>query len=176
MDSWVLSGLVHANSGPRTACVAQRSLVTYEHWFGLSTDQEGKPPMPQYLMRDLPRHVMRNMARFRLSCHGLAVETGRYTGVPWQVRCCDYCLPTRRVQDEHHVAFECEGTKFERCRYADLIRGAGGDMKALMSLDGSRVAHFISECVQTFDLFRADDDDVMFGDVDDSDYDGEQPV
>ena len=91
--------------------------------------------MPQYLMRDLPRHVMRNMARFRLSCHGLAVETGRYIGVPWQERCCDYCLPIRHVQDEHHVAFECEGTKFERCRYADLIRGAGGFVKALISLE-----------------------------------------
>jgi hypothetical protein len=46
------------------------------------------------------------MAKFRLSCHHLAVETGGWYGVHMDDRKCTLCT-TGSVQDELHVLFVC---------------------------------------------------------------------
>lgn len=46
------------------------------------------------------------MARFRLSCHHLAVETGRWHNIHIDDRKCNMCT-MGSVQDEHHVLFVC---------------------------------------------------------------------
>jgi hypothetical protein len=47
-------GKARAQQGPRGDDVAQRRLVTYEHWFGLEGDKVGKPPLPEYFKCSLP--------------------------------------------------------------------------------------------------------------------------
>ena len=48
------------------------------------------------------------MARFRTSCHSLAIETGRYTipPTPPEHHLCTYCT-SGRVDDELHFITEC---------------------------------------------------------------------
>jgi len=67
-------------------------LVTYYSWFAcplldLQADPRtrvrngGGPLMPpRYLHLDLPKHVMRNVSRFRLRAHTLAVESSIWLG------------------------------------------------------------------------------------------------
>jgi len=66
-------------------------------------DLKRHPPhvLPRYLELELSRHVLRNIARFRLRAHTLRVETGC-----WQshIRICDKC-DFHDVQDEKHVLF-----------------------------------------------------------------------
>jgi len=62
-----------------------------------------RPPhlLPRYLELELSRHVLRNIARFRLRAHTMRVETAC-----WQIhnRLCDKC-DLHDVQDEKHVLF-----------------------------------------------------------------------
>jgi hypothetical protein len=55
------------------------------------------------------------MARFRLSCHGLAIETGRWTKIFTlrEQRLCEHCA-RMEVDDEDHVFFKCEAHLVER--------------------------------------------------------------
>jgi len=59
--------------------------------------------LPRYLELELSRHVLRNIARFRLRALTLRVETGC-----WQIhnRFCDKC-DLHDIQDEKHVLFLC---------------------------------------------------------------------
>ncbi len=59
--------------------------------------------LPRYLELGLSRHVLRNIACFRLRAHTLRVETGC-----WQShnRICDKC-DLHDVQDKKHVLFLC---------------------------------------------------------------------
>ncbi len=74
------------------------------------------PPhlLPRYLELGLRRHVLRNIARFRLRAHTLRVETGC-----WQIhnRLCDL----HDVQDEEHVLLlrPCSEMCYLRRRYAE---------------------------------------------------------
>ena len=54
------------------------------------------------------RSHMIAMARFRTSCHSLAIETGRYTipPTPPEHRLCTYCT-SGKVDDELHFITEC---------------------------------------------------------------------
>ena len=51
--------------------------------------------------------------RFRISAHRLAIETGRYKGIPRQDRLCTRCS-ANAVEDETHFLFECSGMNKER--------------------------------------------------------------
>ena len=59
-----------------------------------------------YLTLPAPSKRLCLMARFRLSCHHLAVETGRWHDVRIDDRKCTLCT-MGSVQDEHHVLFVC---------------------------------------------------------------------
>ena len=59
--------------------------------------------LPKYMFLDLPRDVIRSVARFRLHVHTLRCET-----VTWSPRsspACDLCQAEDDVQDEQHVIF-----------------------------------------------------------------------
>jgi hypothetical protein len=78
---------------------------------------------PGYLKLDMAMHKqIKQMARFRLSCHTLRVETGRRTGTAWADRRCTRCnaehLSTLDcgVDDEQHMIFDCQA--FEHLRKA----------------------------------------------------------
>jgi hypothetical protein len=77
---------------------------------------------PAYLALPLSLHKLRLLARFRLSCHHLAVETGRWSGVDIDQRVCTLCQ-TGAVQDEHHVLFVCPALLAARSKYPALFSG-----------------------------------------------------
>ncbi len=64
-------------AGPRTHA---HKLATYYAWMAspLKPSTARGPPhlLPRYLQLELSRHVLRNIARFRLHAHTLRVETG----------------------------------------------------------------------------------------------------
>ena len=48
----------------------------------------------------------RTLTRFRISAHKLAIETGRYKGIPRHDRICTRCTDNT-VEDERHFLFSC---------------------------------------------------------------------
>ena len=77
----------------------------------------------KYLVAPMPTKYKVCMARLRLSCHKLEIETGRYHKPypkPAHERICRQC-PSGRVEDEAHFLFSCE--KYDTLRkrlYSDL--------------------------------------------------------
>jgi len=83
--------------------------LTYNRWCALPTKQarvtHSPYSLPKYMFLDLPRHVIRSVARFRLRVHTLRFET-----TTWSSRsspACDLCEADDGVQDEQHAIFYC---------------------------------------------------------------------
>jgi len=70
----------------------RRALVTYS------------PYTPKYMLLDLPRDVIRSVARFRLCAFTLRIETLSWTHNTSPT--CDFCN-AHDIQDEQHVLFHC---------------------------------------------------------------------
>lgn len=77
---------------------------------------------PAYMALPLPLRKLRLLTRFRLSCHHLAVETGRWAGVDIDQRVCTLCR-NGAVQDEHHILFFCHALDNVRTKYPLLFGG-----------------------------------------------------
>jgi hypothetical protein len=75
-----------------------------------------------YLTLPSPSKRLCLMARFRLSCHHLAVETGRWQNIQVDNRTCALC-PMGSVQDEHHVLFVCPALSVIRSSFPRLFVG-----------------------------------------------------
>ena len=73
-----------------------------------------------YLHLPVPSKMLQLFARFRLACHYLAVETGRWRGVNIDDRKCPLCQ-CGAVQDEHHHVFVCPFFAEVRLQYPDLF-------------------------------------------------------
>jgi hypothetical protein len=73
-----------------------------------------------YLTLPSPSKRLCLMARFRLSCHHLAVETGRWQNIHVDDRKCTLCQ-TGSVQDEHHVLFVCPALSVIRVKFPRLF-------------------------------------------------------
>ena len=60
------------------------------------------------------------ITRWRLSCHKLRIETGRYTNpiTPRDQRLCKICLV---LEDEQHALFHCPAHNFVRLKYISLL-------------------------------------------------------
>ena len=60
------------------------------------------------------------VTRWRLSCHKLRIETGRYSNpiTPREQRQCKICFV---VEDEHHALFHCPIHTFVRLKYHSLL-------------------------------------------------------
>ena len=60
------------------------------------------------------------ITRWRLSCHSLHIETGRYQRprLPRNERICSVC---HTIEDEHHALFVCTAHTFIRARYSELL-------------------------------------------------------
>ncbi len=87
---------------PRTHA---QKLATYHAWMALPlkpSDVRGPPHLlPRYPELELSRHVLWNIARFRLRAHTLRVETDCWQIHNWLFDKCDL----HDVQDEKHVLF-----------------------------------------------------------------------
>ncbi len=91
-------------------------LMTYHSWFAcplldLQADmrtqvRNGSAPLipPRYLHLDLPKHVIRNVSRFRLRAHTLAVESFNWRSGNGHSDKCSCAA----VQNEVHVLFHCQ--------------------------------------------------------------------
>lgn len=103
---------------PRTV---NRKAVTYHKWCGNSEcGSKGAPfCVPSYLFKDLDKHVLRNVSRFRLRAHHLRVESCNWLGGSCA---CDKC-ECGEVQDEKHVLFFCKCAEVceLRKKYRDLF-------------------------------------------------------
>ena len=145
--------------------VRRTRTLTYFHWFKSSEER-----WPEYL-KGLPgkrvHNMMKQLARFRLGCHGLQVETGRHNGVAWQDRHCTRCSANRlgmlacKVGDEHHMVFDCSAFDDLRATVPgvqQLIDNAGGSLKAFMSGDMPVVRSFIAACLDKLTAERLGDE------------------
>ena len=102
------------------------------------------------LEANLNKQLVRACSRFRLSCHDLRVETGRYDGIQWSGRVCNKC-GCGHIQDEMHMVFECEASLHIRGRWYNLFSHAShGDMKGFMKQDDDVVSKFIYEATMNF--------------------------
>jgi hypothetical protein len=96
-------------------------LAAYHADFGDALTLHGKPwCRAQYLGLPIGLHKLRLLARFRLSCHHLAVETGRWRGVDIDDCVCTLC-GSGAVQDEHHVLLRCPALSDARQNYTVLF-------------------------------------------------------
>jgi hypothetical protein len=130
-------------------------LAAYHADFGdVLTLHGGKWKRARYLELPLALHKLRVLARLRLSCHHLAVETGRWRGVPIDGRSCTLC-GTGAVQDEHHVLFRCPALIQARLAFPVLF-GVGAEafshVRMLFSPVATDFAHVARELVRFFQL------------------------
>ena len=78
-----------------------------------------KLEMEEYLVESSNRLGTRWMTKLRGGSSELAIETGRYAGLPIHLRTCAFCI--REVEDERHVMFECRLYAQERKIMQDRI-------------------------------------------------------
>ena len=106
---------------------------------------------PKYMSLDLPRDVIRSVARFRLRVHTLRVET-----VTWNQNTsptCDLC-DADDIQDEQHVLFHCTHPHVIslRRKYASLFLPSGShDVSAFLSQNNNRLYYFLHELIAFYE-------------------------
>ena len=61
----------------------------------------------------------RLITKFRISCHNLEIETGRYKNIPADQRICKLC--NQNVEDEIHFLLECNSLSQARNQILDGI-------------------------------------------------------
>ena len=65
------------------------------------------------------------LSRFRAGCHGLRVDTGRWSDnvhLDRQDRLCLVCKSSQHVEDEQHFLFECPVYSSVRLRHASWFQ------------------------------------------------------
>jgi len=87
------------------------------------------------------------ITRWRLSCHKLRIETGRYTKpeTPRVDRKCIVCL---EIEEEFHALFTCKAHMFIRRRFNELLSKNDSVMKLLNPptiLAAENVAKYLKE-------------------------------
>jgi len=92
---------------------ANKKAVTYHKWCGTSeVGPRGAPfCIPSYLFKDLDKHVLRNISRFRLRAHHLRVESCKWLGGS---SICDKC-ECGEVQDEKHILLFASVLRCKSC-------------------------------------------------------------
>ncbi len=86
--------------------------------------------------------------RFKLGCHNLAIETGRWTGVPRAERVCHRCQQGA-LDDERHLVFECPAFEHLRRDRRHLFgREVAFDMRRFFAHTDQRgVVFFVLDCL-----------------------------
>jgi hypothetical protein len=163
-------GLVRS---PQLPPGARRKILTYHtHFKPALSDQ-----VPAYLRLDQELHKqIRQLARFRLSCHKLQVELARHRRplASWADRTCTRCSAAHlatlacTVDDEHHMIFDCErfaalrdfpvspvftpGARHFAPSARSALISAQGSVRRFMESDYTHsVLHFISRCMDILD-------------------------
>ena len=76
--------------------------------------------MENYVLQ-FPLHFRRNLTKLRISAHGLAIETGRFTKPkkPIDKRICFHC---KQLEDEYHFILKCKLYTSERKNFAEGLK------------------------------------------------------
>jgi len=145
LDFWT----PHSDGHPRAR---NSKIFTYNRWCALPPRKAvmtySPYSLPKYMFLDLPRDVIRNVARFRLRVHTLRVET-----VTWNPRsppACDLCEADDDVQDEQHVIFHCTHPHVVslRRRFASLFSESRvQDVFTFMHQDNNKLHFFLHELI-----------------------------
>lgn len=97
-------------------------IYTHHRWFAVPLGGEEKEGRRFWqVLRS--KAAVRRVAQLRTAAHRLAIEEGRFSGVPRANRVCVVCQQGQR-EDERHFVFECTRYALIRRRYADLFNGA----------------------------------------------------
>ena len=86
------------------------------------------------------------ITRWRLSCHKLKIETGRYTK-PKTDREDRKCVLCNVIDDERHALFECKAHRLVRQQYTELLQTHNDVMKMLNPTsieEATKVANYFS--------------------------------
>lgn len=91
--------------------------------------------------------------RFRISCHKLSIEVGRYRGVVRQDRLCVFCLAngTEVIEDEIHLLMHCPLYNDLRQQYGIFFvntQHAYDSMNRTDTVYLKRLTEFIFKCMQ----------------------------
>ena len=130
---------------PRAAS-AQIKLTTYRCWF----DEGSWLARPRYLFLDFPAPITCLFMRFRLGCHDLQIELGRWEDRrPRHLRFCQRCS-MGLVDDERHLVFECPAFDQLRCARQHLFCGiVDADVRRFMlQRDQAAVLGFVLDCLR----------------------------
>ena len=134
---------------PRLPGTENRKCATYKAYFKQSDDTSFKR-LPSYLRAglQLPSDVVRSMAQFRLGCHPLRVERGRFTRLAYEQRVCLRCN-NGSVDNEYHMLFECASFNHLRHsqRFCHLFQGPSCVRSFMSQVDQMNVARFVHNCI-----------------------------
>ena len=76
----------------------------------------------------------RSFSRFRISCHKLIIETGRYRNIPVDLRICSHCN-SGAVGDEMHFLLFCDKFHCERQAMLEVINEECANFSRLLDWD-----------------------------------------
>lgn len=154
---------------PMASAGDQVKLATYQHWMSAIPDPSSKPRIGRVLpsTKAPPHYVnytshiapsyVQQLIRFRCGSHKLAIETGRWAGVPREARVCTSCQ-SGEIEHELHVVMRCPNYQHIRDKFDDtLFEFLGGSQEAatasdaqmqiFMNQDPEKVADFITQCL-----------------------------
>lgn len=150
ISEWADRLWVGLDIDPRTCPSVNATLCTYERWMGRKTPaKDGRACYHSHMIFAMPYNIYMSVARFRLGCWALRVNTDRRGGVnriPRQQRLCKHCAERGMscVEDEQHVAIECSKYADLRIHYPELFQAHDGNMLSLMtSKHAAALAYFL---------------------------------
>ena len=86
-----------------------------------------------YFYKLLNKKHRNAIAKLRLSSHPLLIETGRYSGIPWENRKCIYC-DMDDIEDEFHFVCKCTNYTMLRNAYIPKYYSRNPSMHKFMEL------------------------------------------
>ena len=96
------------------------------------------------------------ITRWRLSCHQLRIETGRYER-PKLTRDERTCTICNIVEDEHHALFDCSAHTFLRLHYVDILSRYTTVQTILNPIstdDANKIGKYILEIERNMELLK----------------------
>ena len=138
---WMLQRCaVHGCSGTCTALALKIRYYFHDVRGGLP---DSEYVAPQYL--SAKRHAWRGaLTQLRTGAHWLREETGRWERFEREARVCPHCQEAgeTKVQDVHHVVFDCPAYASVRSRFDELFES----LHRFFGQDGKSLASFSLAC------------------------------
>jgi len=87
----------------------------------------------------------KRLAQLRTGAHSLAVETGRWRGLPREERVCQRC-GSGAVDDVRHMVFDCDQLMDERLQHPELFAAGSTELNDFFAQPPISLAGFVSKC------------------------------